>query len=267
MLMKVTIFFILLGITTVVGAIVIPVRAQENGNRTSISITPPLSEIVMQPGRSITQAFTIANDGTVDLEVIPTIVDFSPDENTGAPIVFEKNENFPYAQLQNLDKKFEEKTGIDLNDQRQKEWAEWLKHNVAWVDSYALDPKFWRNVGRKLLSLTDPIKRAKLLAEYSVENLENIILGKVSEELKEVINGEKKEKAVEIADAHASLTLPAAIKAKIDIPVHVDLAVKAVKPDLTPLPKPTSAQISEIKTTLQLIAESEERQKKLRGEK
>ncbi|MEK7458479.1 MAG: hypothetical protein AAB612_03300 [Patescibacteria group bacterium] len=104
--MKVTIFFILLGITTVVGAIVIPVRAQENGNRTSISITPPLSEIVMQPGRSITQAFTIANDGTVDLEVIPTIVDFSPDENTGAPIVFEKNENFPYAELQNLDKKF-----------------------------------------------------------------------------------------------------------------------------------------------------------------
>ena len=60
----------------------------------------------MQPGRSITQAFTIANDGTVDLEVIPTIVDFSPDENTGAPIVFEKNENFPYAELQNLDKKF-----------------------------------------------------------------------------------------------------------------------------------------------------------------
>lgn len=101
--MKVRIFIILFGIT--IGAGVARVYAQENGNRTSISITPPLSEIVMQPGRSITQAFTITNDGTVDLEVIPTIVDFSPDDTTGAPIVFEKNENFPYAELQNLDKK------------------------------------------------------------------------------------------------------------------------------------------------------------------
>lgn len=103
--MKVIIFIIsLLGII-VLGINSVPALAQENGNRTSISITPPLSEIVMQPGRSITQAFTITNDGTVDLEVIPTIVDFSPDDTTGAPIVFEKNENFPYAELQNLDKK------------------------------------------------------------------------------------------------------------------------------------------------------------------
>ena len=105
MLKKVGIFIVLLGVTTAVGAIVIPTRAQENGNRTAISITPPLSEIMMQPGRSITQAFTIANDGTVDLEVIPTIVDFSPNDTTGAPIVFEKNDHFPYAELQNLDKK------------------------------------------------------------------------------------------------------------------------------------------------------------------
>ncbi len=106
MLKKFTIFITLLSVTITVGIHSPPVRAQENGNRTSISITPPLSEIVMQPGRSITQAFTITNDGTVDLEVIPTIVDFSPDETTGAPIVLEKNENFPYAELQNLDKKF-----------------------------------------------------------------------------------------------------------------------------------------------------------------
>lgn len=101
--MKLKIFIILFWI--IIGANVARVYAQENGNRTSLSITPPLSEIVMQPGKSITQAFTIANDGTVDLEVIPTIVDFSADDTTGAPIVFEKNENFPYAELQNLDKK------------------------------------------------------------------------------------------------------------------------------------------------------------------
>ena len=100
MLMKLIVFFILLATTPAIHTF-----AQGNDNRTSISITPPLSEIIMQPGKSVTQAFTIANDGTVDLEVIPTIVDFSPDDTTGAPIVFEKNENFPYAQLQNLDKK------------------------------------------------------------------------------------------------------------------------------------------------------------------
>ena len=72
---------------------------------TSLSVTPPLSEIVIKPGKAITQAFTIKNEGKVDLEVTPTIVDFSPDGKTGAPILLPNNTQFPFGKLENLDKK------------------------------------------------------------------------------------------------------------------------------------------------------------------
>ncbi len=72
---------------------------------TSLSVTPPLSEIIIKPGKAVTQAFTVKNEGKVDLEVTPTIVDFFPDGKTGAPIVFPKNPQFPFASLENLDKK------------------------------------------------------------------------------------------------------------------------------------------------------------------
>jgi len=76
-----------------------------NPIRTTLTVTPPLSEIIIKPGKTITQAFTIKNEGGVDLEVTPSIVDFSPDGKTGAPIVLPNNANFPFASLENLDKK------------------------------------------------------------------------------------------------------------------------------------------------------------------
>lgn len=83
-----------------------PISAQTtNSIRTTLTVTPPLSEIIIKPGKTITQAFTIKNEGSVDLEVIPSIVDFSPDGTTGAPIVLPNNTTFPFASLENLDKK------------------------------------------------------------------------------------------------------------------------------------------------------------------
>lgn len=86
----------------------IPARAQEPSQsvgRTTLTVTPPLSEIIIKPGKSITQAFTIKNEGKVDLEITPTITDFSPDGKTGAPILLLNNTSFPFASLENLDKK------------------------------------------------------------------------------------------------------------------------------------------------------------------
>lgn len=80
-------------------------NTQQSTAYTSISVTPPLSEIVIKPGKAITQAFTIKNEGKVDLEVTPTIIDFSPDGKTGAPILLLNNTTFPFASLENLDKK------------------------------------------------------------------------------------------------------------------------------------------------------------------
>lgn len=71
--------------------------------RSGLSVSPPLSEVVIQPGKSITQAFNIKNEGQVDLEITPVVVDFSPQGQTGTPIILQDSP-FPYAQLQNLDK-------------------------------------------------------------------------------------------------------------------------------------------------------------------
>lgn len=91
----------------------IPAYAQESNqqafnqsaSRTTLTVTPPLSEIIIKPGKAITQAFTIKNEGKIDLEVTPTIIEFSPDGKTGAPILLLKNKTFPFASLENLDKK------------------------------------------------------------------------------------------------------------------------------------------------------------------
>ncbi|HCR92564.1 MAG TPA: hypothetical protein DIU47_01230 [Candidatus Pacebacteria bacterium] len=70
----------------------------------SLSISPPHAEILLQPGKSIVQAFNIKNTGSADLEVTPFLADFTVD-STGTPTVhIEKPSSFLFATLQNLDK-------------------------------------------------------------------------------------------------------------------------------------------------------------------
>ncbi|HZZ98598.1 MAG TPA: hypothetical protein VFG51_01565 [Candidatus Saccharimonadia bacterium] len=73
----------------------------------SLSITPPHAEISIKPGKSIVLAFNIQNEGSVDLDVTPTLVDFTADPNTGEEHVLQSS-SFSYAELQNLDKKFDQ---------------------------------------------------------------------------------------------------------------------------------------------------------------
>ena len=75
-----------------------------SGIQLGISITPPLSEIALQPGKTVIQAFNIQNTSGADLEITPNIVEMTADENTGDPVVEIDGPAFPYANLQNLDK-------------------------------------------------------------------------------------------------------------------------------------------------------------------
>jgi len=77
-----------------------------SGTQLGITITPPLSEIALQPGKTIIQAFNIQNTGGYDLEVTPSVVEFVPEEFTGDPLVQINSAPFPYTNLQNLDKQF-----------------------------------------------------------------------------------------------------------------------------------------------------------------
>lgn len=56
--------------------------------------------MAIQPGKVVTQAFLIENNGTVDLEIRPTLRDFAADGESGLPKLLPTS-TFPYAQLVN----------------------------------------------------------------------------------------------------------------------------------------------------------------------
>ena len=61
----------------------------------SLSIWPPLLEVMIQPGRSVTQAYEIANHSEYDLKVTPSIIPFKPANNEGQISLQWENKNFP----------------------------------------------------------------------------------------------------------------------------------------------------------------------------
>ena len=61
-----------------------PAEAQEM----SLSITPPLTEIAIQPGKVFTQTFTVSNDGT-PVVIKPEIVPFVPSDSNGHAEIIE----------------------------------------------------------------------------------------------------------------------------------------------------------------------------------
>lgn len=57
------------------------VRAQS----LSLGIWPPLLEVIIQPGKSITQVYKLSNLGDTDLVLTSRIVSFSPEDEQGTP--------------------------------------------------------------------------------------------------------------------------------------------------------------------------------------
>ncbi|HAU99341.1 MAG: hypothetical protein UX04_C0008G0007 [Microgenomates group bacterium GW2011_GWF2_45_18] len=69
-----------------------------------LTITPPVTQMQIKPGKSIILAFTIENTGANDLSVTAFFSDLLVDADTGAPRTSYTPAVFPYARLQNLDK-------------------------------------------------------------------------------------------------------------------------------------------------------------------
>lgn len=65
-----------------------------------LTLSPSVVEIAVQPGKLVTQAFTVQNAGTADLLVTPTLRDFTSDNQSGTPVLLETN-SLPFASLQN----------------------------------------------------------------------------------------------------------------------------------------------------------------------
>jgi len=65
------------------GAVLWLAAATVYGQSLSLSLTPPLLEITIQPGRSITQVYKISNQGETDLALTSQIVPFQPADEFG----------------------------------------------------------------------------------------------------------------------------------------------------------------------------------------
>lgn len=68
----------------------------------NLGISPPLSHVVIQPGKTATHAITIENQGNYDLEVIPSLRDFTSDNQTGNPVLLDEM-TFPFIFLESND--------------------------------------------------------------------------------------------------------------------------------------------------------------------
>ncbi len=78
----------------------VPVAYAQQITPFDLSISPAVVEIAVKPGKLVTQAFSVENAGSVDLEVRPVLREFRSDDQTGSPILEDTN-SFPYASLQN----------------------------------------------------------------------------------------------------------------------------------------------------------------------
>lgn len=73
-----------------------PVHAQKTPF--SLSLSPPITHIIVQPGKTAVQTFTLQNSGSADLEIKPELRDFTSDQRSGEPVLLDKF-TFPYLKL------------------------------------------------------------------------------------------------------------------------------------------------------------------------
>jgi glutaredoxin len=84
-------------------------RVNAQGADLNLGITPPLTHVVIQPGKTALTTVDIENQGAYDLKVTPQFVDFVSDNVSGNPVL-EEQMSFPYIFLQGenmgMDKSF-----------------------------------------------------------------------------------------------------------------------------------------------------------------
>lgn len=116
-----------------------------------LSITPAVVEIVVQPGRSLTRAFTLKNQGAQNLEATLTLRDFASDNRSGAPLIQGLSE-FPYASLSNSDIDFNQTFPLPSEGEQQIVLSLKIPEDAQERDWYVV-----------LLAETEPVVRDPLL--------------------------------------------------------------------------------------------------------
>lgn len=81
-------------------------RAQSTA-AVNLKISPAIIEFTLKPGKNVTKAIELTNQGAMDLAVTLQLQDFVSDGKTGHPILQEQS-TFPYASLANADRKLGE---------------------------------------------------------------------------------------------------------------------------------------------------------------
>jgi len=92
-----------------------PVRAQQ----ISLSISPPLLEVMIQPGKTITQSYKIGNNSNTDLYVRAIVVPFEPADTQGKVGIRYQVSGIRYFTLTNSDIQLGQTFRLPANSQKQ----------------------------------------------------------------------------------------------------------------------------------------------------
>jgi len=130
-----------------------PAKAQDF----SLSISPPLLEIMLQPDKSITQAYEVKNEGNQLLYLTAFISPFLPDPQTGK-VLYEQNQPSilpqPQFSLNNANLNLGETFILQPNESQQLVLKIKASKNVAEKDYYATLFIAQSVTGRQLLNQT-----------------------------------------------------------------------------------------------------------------
>lgn len=67
-----------------------------------LSVSPPITHLIIQPGKAATLSVQVQNNGSYDLNITPKFLDFQSDNKTGAPVILDTM-SFAYIFLEDRD--------------------------------------------------------------------------------------------------------------------------------------------------------------------
>lgn len=175
--------------------------------------------------------------------------------------LWRKNSPAIEAKLVGLDDELERRLNIDIPDEIQATYHGIIHGAVAYVNRFAGDSRFWREIVRAIIA-KDPAKATMLQQElltFDWSKPLGAIEDAMSEDLKELFNQTKENLAVKIAAANVVTSGTVVDNTPTEkVAVEVRAAVRAVAPGVKPIEGPVT------KDTLErMIRESIERQQRL----
>ena len=166
------------------------------------------------------------------------------------------------AALGRADDALEAKLGVDIPDSAQAAWHAIVHGAVAYVNRFASDGRFWREVLRAIIA-KDSSKAVLLQQELAglswdrgIAAVENLM----SPDLKRVVNEVKEVLAVRVAQANAATANVLPHEDPIKSAEQIRAAIRVVAPAHKPVEGPVTNETIE-----RLIRESQDRQRVLAG--